>query len=88
MVTLVVMPPLGDADAEAVVAQWYRAEGEPVAKGEPLFEVETGKVTLDIEALRSGILRRIVVPAGGEAEVGDLLALIADPDDELSGSVR
>jgi pyruvate dehydrogenase E2 component (dihydrolipoamide acetyltransferase) len=83
VVTRVVMPPLGDADAEAVVAEWYKVEGEPVAKGEPLFEVETGKVSLDIEALGSGILRRIVVPAGGEAEVGDLLALIADPDDEL-----
>lgn len=83
MVTRVVMPPLGDADTEAVVAQWYKVEGEPVAKGEPLFEVETGKVSLDIEALGSGILRKIVVPAGGEADVGDLLGLIADQDDEL-----
>jgi pyruvate/2-oxoglutarate dehydrogenase complex dihydrolipoamide acyltransferase (E2) component len=77
MVTRVVMPPLGDTDAEAVVARWYKAEGEP------LFEVETGKVSLDIEALANGILRRVVVPAGGEAEVGDLLALIGEPDDEL-----
>lgn len=83
MVTRVVMPPLGDTDAEAVVSRWYKAEGEPVSKGEPLFEVETGKVSLDIEALATGTLRRVVVPAGGEAEVGELLALIADPDDEL-----
>jgi pyruvate/2-oxoglutarate dehydrogenase complex dihydrolipoamide acyltransferase (E2) component len=83
MVTRVVMPPLGDTDAEAVVARWYKAEGEPVTKGEPLFEVETGKVSLDIEALGSGVLRRIVVAAGGEADVGDLLAYIADADDEL-----
>ncbi|MGZ4353569.1 MAG: lipoyl domain-containing protein, partial [Gaiellaceae bacterium] len=72
--TRVVMPPLGDADAEAVVARWYKAEGDPVTKGEPLFEVETGKVSLDIEALGSGVLRRIVVAEGGEADVGDLLA--------------
>ncbi len=83
MVTRVVMPPLGDTDAEAVVARWYKAEGEPVTKGEPLFEVETGKVSLDIESLATGILRRVLVPAGGEAEIGDVLALIADADDEL-----
>lgn len=83
MVTRVVMPPLGDTDAEAVVARWYKAEGEPVTKGEPLFEVETGKVSLDIESLATGILRRVLVPAGDEAEIGDVLALIADADDEL-----
>jgi len=83
MVTRVVMPPLGDTDAEAVVSRWYKAEGEPVSKGEPLFEVETGKVALDIEALGSGILRRIVVAVDGAAEVGDVLAYIADADDEL-----
>jgi len=82
-VTRVVMPPLGDTDAEAVVSRWYKAEGEPVSKGEPLFEVETGKVALDIEALGSGILRRIVVAVDGAAEVGDVLAYIADADDEL-----
>lgn len=81
--TRVVMPPLGDADAEATLSRWYKQEGDPVLKGEPLFEVETGKVSLDIEALGSGILRRILVPEGREAEVGDVLAYIADPADEL-----
>ena len=83
MVTRVVMPPLGDTDAEAVVARWYKAEGDTVTKGEPLFEVDTGKASVDIEALASGILRRIVVGEGGEAGVGDPLAYIADADDEL-----
>lgn len=83
MVTRVVMPPLGDTDAEATVSRWYRAEGDRVTKGEPLFEVETDKASLDIEALASGILRRILVSETGTAEVGDLLAYIADPDDEL-----
>lgn len=81
--TRVVMPPLGDTDEEATVARWLKAEGESVTKGELLFEVETEKVTVEIEALGSGIVRRIVVAEGGEAEVGELLALIADPDDEL-----
>jgi pyruvate dehydrogenase E2 component (dihydrolipoyllysine-residue acetyltransferase) len=83
MVTRVVMPPLGDTDDEATVTRWYKEEGERVVKGEPLFEVETGKVTLDVEALGSGVMRRIVVVAGSPAEVGEVLAYIAEPDDVL-----
>jgi pyruvate dehydrogenase E2 component (dihydrolipoyllysine-residue acetyltransferase) len=83
VVTRVVMPPLGDAEDQAAVGRWYKQEGDPVVKGEPLFEVETGKVTIDVEALGSGILRRIVVAAGAEAGVGDVLAYIGDADEEL-----
>jgi pyruvate dehydrogenase E2 component (dihydrolipoamide acetyltransferase) len=83
VVTRVVMPPLGDADDVALLERWYKQEGEPVVKGEPLFVVETGKVTIDVEALATGILRRVVVAAGAEAQIGDVLAYIADPDDAL-----
>jgi pyruvate/2-oxoglutarate dehydrogenase complex dihydrolipoamide acyltransferase (E2) component len=83
MVTRVVMPPLGDAEDEATLSRWYKQQGDSVSKGELLFEVETGKASIDIEALGSGVLRRIVVAEGQEAEVGDVLAYIADPDEEL-----
>lgn len=81
--TRVVMPPLGDAEDAASVAHWYKQEGDPVVKGEPLFQVETGKVSIDVEALGSGVLRRIIVAEGEDAEIGEILAYIGDPDDEL-----
>lgn len=83
MVTRVVMPPLGDTGDEGTVARWLKAEGERVQRGEPLFEVETDKVTVAIEALGSGVLRRILVPAGQNAAVGQTLAFLADPDEPL-----
>ncbi|HEY8475762.1 MAG TPA: lipoyl domain-containing protein [Chloroflexota bacterium] len=83
MVTRVVMPPLGDTGDTAVLARWLKAEGERVQRGEPLFAVETDKVTVEIEALASGVLRRILVKEGEEASVGDVLAYIADPDEPL-----
>lgn len=83
MVTRVVMPPLGDSSEAVVVSAWRKDEGDPVTKGDPLFEVETDKVTLDIEALGSGYVRCILVQAGEEAQVGDLLALIGELDDVL-----
>jgi pyruvate dehydrogenase E2 component (dihydrolipoamide acetyltransferase) len=85
MVTRVVMPPLGDATTLFVLTRWLKHEGDPVVKGEPLFEVDTGKASIDIEALASGVLRRIVVPDGDEAEIGDVLALIGELDDVLPG---
>jgi pyruvate dehydrogenase E2 component (dihydrolipoamide acetyltransferase) len=83
MVTRIVMPPLGDTDDEATVSKWYKREGDRVEKGEPLFEVETGKVTLDVESYGVGVLRRIVVAAGNTADVGDVLAYVGEPDDVL-----
>lgn len=72
----VVMPPLGDAAGELKLAQWLKAPGAPVAKGEPLFDVETDKVTVTVEALHSGILVEIIVAEGDSAAEGDPIATI------------
>lgn len=83
MVTRVVMPPLGDSTTLLTLMRWLKQEGDTIVKGEPLFEVDTGKASIDVEALGSGVLRRIVVAGGEEAEVGDVLAFIGEPDDVL-----
>jgi pyruvate dehydrogenase E2 component (dihydrolipoamide acetyltransferase) len=65
------------------VIQWFKNEGDSVAKGEPLVEVLTEKVTYEIEAPAAGILRKRLVEEGLEVPVGAALAYIGGPDEEL-----
>ncbi len=79
------MPKLGLTMKEGVVARWLKKEGERVAQGEPLLEVETEKILTEIEAPGSGILK-ILAPEGSNHPVGELIAIIAHPDEELTPS--
>ncbi len=72
----VVMPPMGDAAGELRLAHWLKSAGDPVAKGEPLFDVETDKVTVTVEALYAGVLVEILVAEGDSAAEGDPIATI------------
>jgi pyruvate dehydrogenase E2 component (dihydrolipoamide acetyltransferase) len=65
------------------VVQWLKKEGEPVKKGEPIVEVLSEKVTCDVEAPAEGILRRILAEEGMEIPVGQALAIIGSPDEEM-----
>ncbi|MBE3580510.1 MAG: 2-oxo acid dehydrogenase subunit E2 [Thermoanaerobacteraceae bacterium] len=85
MITEVVMPQVGITTTEAKIIQWLKKEGEAVSKGEPLFEVETDKATMVVEAPSDGFLVRIEISDGGTAEVGRVVGLIGDrPDVDLS----
>ena len=79
------MPPLGQTSDELRIISWFKKEGDRVELGEPLFEVETDKVTLEVEAFTSGILRKIVHQADEVVEVGTLVAYIGQADDVLPG---
>jgi len=72
------MPQLGMNQDTAVVVAWFKKEGEKVEKGDPLFEVETDKATMEVEAQKEGYLSKIKVDEGSEVPVGHLLALISD----------
>lgn len=76
--TEVRVPQLGESVTEATIAQWFKAEGETVAQDEPLVELETDKVTLEVSAPASGILSKIVAKNGDIVEVGALLGSIGD----------
>jgi len=78
----VTMPKWGLTMKQGKVSKWFKKEGEPVQKGEPLFEVETEKITNKVEALASGILFQIVVPVGSVVPVGTVLAVIAEPGEQ------
>jgi len=62
--TKVVMPKPGWITEKGTVLTWFKKEGDRVEKGQPLFEIETEKVTTEVEAPASGILRKILVPEG------------------------
>jgi len=72
----IVVPSLGESVTEATVAKWFKAVGEAVARDEALVELETDKVTLEINAAAAGVLQEIVAAEGAEVEVGALLGRI------------
>src|SRR5437763_13541112 len=79
MGTDVIMPALGMAQDTGKVLHWRKAPGEAVVQGEPLVEVETDKVTVEIEAPASGVLANVTVAPGDEVPVGQVIAVIQEP---------
>jgi pyruvate/2-oxoglutarate dehydrogenase complex dihydrolipoamide acyltransferase (E2) component len=78
MITKVVLPKWGMGIDEGTVLRWLKAPGEPVTKGEPLVEIETAKATQEVESPASGILVRILLPAGQSAAVNTEIAVIEE----------
>ncbi|MGE4191935.1 MAG: dihydrolipoamide acetyltransferase family protein [Pseudodesulfovibrio sp.] len=79
----VIMPKWGLTMKEGKVSRWLKAEGDPVKAGEPLFEVETDKITNSVEAPADGVLAKIIVPEGGVAAVQAVLGVIAAPGETV-----
>jgi pyruvate dehydrogenase E2 component (dihydrolipoamide acetyltransferase) len=74
------MPKLSDSMAEAVIVRWLKSPGDAFTRGEALIEVETDKATVVYEAESDGTLGTIVVPEGGTASIGQLIATLANGD--------
>jgi pyruvate dehydrogenase E2 component (dihydrolipoamide acetyltransferase) len=72
----IIMPKMGDAMTEGKVVRWYKKAGDVVKKGEPVLEIETDKVNLDLEAEQDGTLGDVSAEAGKTVEVGGVLATI------------
>jgi len=84
MATKIMMPKLSDTMEEGVILKWLRKEGEKIKQGEILAEIESDKADMELEAYDSGVVRKIVVPEGGKAPIGGLIAIIGDPDEDIS----
>jgi 2-oxoglutarate dehydrogenase E2 component (dihydrolipoamide succinyltransferase) len=78
MATDIVVPALGESVSEATVAQWLKKKGESVAVDEPLVELETDKVTLEVNASVAGVLSEVLAEEGANVEVGAILGRIGD----------
>lgn len=86
MATNIVMPKLGLAMEEGKVVQWLKKEMDTVSEGELLFSVESDKLEMEIESTDSGILRKILVPAGESAPVNTPIAIVTAPGEEWDES--
>src|SRR4051812_35231066 len=83
MVIKVIVPDLGATGGDVLLTQWLVAEGDFVESGTPLFVVETDKATDEVQAFRSGYLRRILSLDGAEFELGSVAPLMTDAADEV-----
>src|SRR5580765_7107504 len=81
----VIMPMLGMAQETGKVVRWLKAEGDPVAKAEPLMEVETDKVTVEIEAPAAGTLAGVTAAEGEDVPVGRVIAYVLGDGEQLPG---
>jgi pyruvate dehydrogenase E2 component (dihydrolipoamide acetyltransferase) len=83
MASEVKLPRLGQGMESGTIVRWLKSEGEAVAKGDPLYELDTDKVTQEVEAEATGVLLKIVV-ADGEVDVGTTVGVIGAQDEDVS----
>jgi pyruvate dehydrogenase E2 component (dihydrolipoamide acetyltransferase) len=86
-VTRVVMPKLSEAMETGKIIKWLKKEGDRIQGGDIIAEVETDKADVEMEAFGAGVLRKILVPAGGQVPVGSMIAVIAEPNEDISSVV-
>src|SRR5688572_26316337 len=72
----IVVPEVGESIVDARIAKWLRKEGDAVAAGDPLVELETDKIDLEVGAPQAGVLSRIDRKDGEDVKVGEVLGVI------------
>jgi pyruvate dehydrogenase E2 component (dihydrolipoamide acetyltransferase) len=88
MAVKVMMPKGSDTMEEGKVLKWLKNEGDAISTGDAIVEIETDKVNMEVEAMGSGVLRKILVPAGSAVPVGELMGVIAKADEDISGFLK
>src|SRR5712664_2783938 len=88
MATQVVMPKLSPTMEEGQLARWLKKEGDKVSMGEPLAEIDTDKATMEMQALSNGVLRKILINEGESAPLGQPIAIIGEPDEDISSRLE
>src|ERR687894_555793 len=79
----VIMPKMGDAMEEGTLLKWLKSEGEDVSEGDPIAEIETDKVTMELEAEDAGTLAQLIASEGQDVPVGEAIAFIAGEGEEV-----
>ena len=77
----IAMPKMGDEMTEGKLVNWLKHEGETVSKGEPIAEIETDKVTIEVEASETGIVQRLLVEEGAAVPVGKSIAVLTTAEE-------
>jgi pyruvate dehydrogenase E2 component (dihydrolipoamide acetyltransferase) len=78
-----VMPQMGYDMKEGTILRWLKHEGDRVERGEPIAEIETDKVNLEIESFASGVILKVLAKEGETVPVGQLIALIGEPGEKV-----
>src|SRR5690349_294994 len=84
MASKVIMPKLSPTMEEGQIARWLKKEGDKVSMGEPLAEIDTDKATMEMQALANGVLRKILIGEGQSAPLGQLIAVIGEPNEDIA----
>ena len=87
MAEKILMPRLSDTMTEGVIAAWHKKVGDKIKKGDLLAEVETDKATMELESYKDGVLLHIGTEKGGKLQVDDLLAIVGQAGEDISGLV-
>jgi pyruvate dehydrogenase E2 component (dihydrolipoyllysine-residue acetyltransferase) len=87
LATDVSLPRLGQGMEAGTIVRWLKSEGDTVEKGEPLYELDTDKVTQEVEADASGVLLKILAGEGEEIEVGKRIAVIGEEGEDVAVEV-
>ena len=88
MATKVIMPKLSPTMEEGQISRWLKKEGDKVSMGEPLAEIDTDKATMEMQALANGVLRKILIGEGQSAPLGHTIAVIGEPNEDISELVK
>lgn len=84
MAQIITMPQLSDTMEEGRILEWRKAEGEDLATGDILAEIESDKADVEFEVFRQGVLHKILVPEGDTAPVGAPIAIVGKRDEDIS----
>jgi len=82
------MPRLSQDMTQGRIVEWLKKEGDGVKEGEPLVSIETDKAEMELQAPCSGVLRRVLLGPGADADVGTPLAILADPGESIEGLLK
>ena len=88
MATKVIMPKLSPTMEEGQISRWLKKEGDKVSMGEPLAEIDTDKATMEMQALANGVLRKILINEGQSAPLGQLIAVIGEPNEDIASVLK
>jgi len=88
MAEIIIMPKLGFNMSEGKLLNWYKKEGEPVKKGEPLFSIETDKTSIDIESNQDGIFLKKFIEEGDTLEVTLPIAIVGNKNENIDDLIR
>jgi pyruvate dehydrogenase E2 component (dihydrolipoamide acetyltransferase) len=82
------MPKLSPTMEEGQLSRWLKKEGDQVSMGEPIAEIDTDKATMEMQALGTGVLRKILIAEGETAPLGQLIAIIGEPDEDIAALMK